>query len=244
MKIPSSFGNHVATQIFHSCGSMHRPTTSMSYATWVPRLFKSDTQYAYYWRDRKSCVNNILEKYKIKHNNSHNLTLHFRCGDVPFSKHRIYRMPSYAFLNSLTTHLKNNNIVQGTIYSKFNIKNSSKHYSVCMDMVTNIKNYFEKKNMNINFVKESSTLKTLQRFAQSRFLVSLVPSSFSFVVGVSGQHFITPFLGLSGVEGDKTLDNINHTRAKMLAKKLHWTMITEESLPPGKILTRNDINNI
>jgi len=104
-------------------------------------------------------------------------------------------------------------------------------------MTNAIIKYFSTKNISLNFKYQKDSLKTLQRFAQSRYLISLVPSSFSFIVGVFLKNYVTPFLGFPGVEGSKTLDNTNHTRSIIFSRKLHWTMLTNQSLQSHEILT-------
>jgi len=109
-------------------------------------------------------------------------------------------------------------------------------------MLQDIKNYFLSRGVYITIIDEKNAEKTLNIFGDANILISLVPSSFAFSVGVvKGSNFISPFLGLSGIEGENTLDVVNKTRAKIMVKQLHWVMSTDESLAPGQLFKFNSL---
>ena len=164
--------------------------------------------------------------------------LHFRCGDVPFAFHRVYRMPSPAFLRFVGQELSARRIRNASLYWTLSHSSVADHARQCKEMVSAISRQLAA-STDVRWFDEPDARKALQAFAAARTLVSLVPSSFSFVVGVVAEDYISPFLGLSGVEGPRTLDVVNATRARALARRVHWTMSTRESLAPGAVFRRN-----
>lgn len=240
MLVPS-FGNYFASQVYHTCQQTTRPHVSMSYASWVPRLFPSDKAYANYWKSRETCIRKLLNRHSITVKSRKNDTvMHFRCGDVPFSLHRIYRMPSINYLEFVVKHMKRRHVIRANIYWTLSHANDMTRYSGCVSMLQDIKKYFLSRGVYITIIDEKNAMKTLNIFGDANILVSLVPSSFAFSVGVvKGSNFISPFLGLSGIEGENTLDVVNKTRAKLMAKSLHWVMSTDESLAPGQLFKFN-----
>lgn len=242
--LPSSFGNYFASQVYHTCQPTTRPHISLSYASWVPRLFPRDQTYASYWKHRQKCVKELLKTHSIYIRSSKNSSvMHFRCGDVPFIPHRIYRMPSINYLNFVVKQMKIRHVRQANIYWTLSHTKNMRNYRDCNFMLQNVKTYFLSKGVMITIVDEKNPLKTLNIFGDANLLVSLVPSSFAFSVGVAkGSKFISPFLGLSGVEGKNTLDVVNKTRARIMAKSLHWVMSTSESLEPGQFFKFNSLS--
>lgn len=240
--LPDSFGNYAVERVFRSCAGAHRlslnsvrdPLSRMPYTSWLPRLFASDVAYAAYWAQRAACLKGLLARFGIDVRPRGGAVLHFRCGDVPFDHHRVYRMPSPAFFQFLDQQLRARSVQNASLYWTLSHSANANHARRCNDMVRAIGRRLP--SVTVRRVDEPDPRKALQAFGAARTLVSLVPSSFSFVVGVVVGDYISPFLGLSGVEGKRTLDVTNATRAHALARAVHWTMSTHESLPPGEVL--------
>tara|TARA_B100000945_G_scaffold263223_1_gene221971 strand:+ start:1596 stop:2051 length:456 start_codon:yes stop_codon:yes gene_type:complete len=145
-------------------------------------------------------------------------------------------MPSINYLNFIVDEMIKRHVNKAKIYWTLSQTNNLTRKNDCNKMLDDIKKHFDFRGVFITIVDERNELKTLNMFGDAKMLVSLVPSSFSFSVGVvKGSNFISPFLGLSGVEGENTLDIVNKTRAITMAKSLPWIMYTQQSLPPGKI---------
>ena len=237
--LPPNFGNHFASQVYHTCQPRTRPHVTLSLASWVPRLFPSDEAYANYWKmkSRQTCMIKLLKSYSIHVGGTKNDTvMHFRCGDVPFSSHRIYRMPSINYLNFVVKHMKRRHVIRANIYWTLSHTNNMTIYRGCVSMLQDIKKYFLSRGVYITIFDEKNAMKTLNIFGDANILISLVPSSFAFSVGVlKRSNYISPFLGLSGIEGENTLDVVNKTRAETMVKQLHWVMSTDKSLPPGQL---------
>ena len=233
--LPDSFGNYAVESVFRTCTGAHRlSSTRMPYATWLPRLFMSDEEYAAYWAQRTVCLKGMLKRFGIRVHPTEGVVLHFRCGDVPFDSHRVYRMPSPAFLRFVNQHLRARKIQNASLYWTLSHSANTNNARQCEEMVSTIIRQLT--SVAVRWVDEPDPRKALQAFGATRTLVSLVPSSFSFVVGVVAGDYISPFLGLSGVEGRRTLDVENKTRARSLARRVHWTMSTLESLAPGEVV--------
>lgn len=235
--LPHSFGNYFASQVYRVCEPTTRPKVSPSYASWVPRLFPSDNAYAHYWTSRQRCAQKLLKGHSIHIDNINNASvMHFRCGDVPFNLHRIYRMPSIDYLNFVADEMKKRHVRRADIYWTLSHTNNMTLKVDCNRMLHDIRIYLGSRGLYITIVNEKNSLKTLNIFGTAKVLVSLVPSSFAFSVGVvKGLNFFSPFLGLSGVAGENTLDVVNETRAIKMSKLVPWVMSTRQSLAPGRL---------
>lgn len=236
-RLPRNFGNYAVERVARGCIGVRRaPTNKLPYALWLPRLFGSDDAYADYWKTRTACVKRLLSRFGIgvgfTAGPTWDAALHFRCGDVPFDPHRVYRMPSPAFLRFVNRELHRRRILNASIHWTLSQTNNEAHGRKCRRMVRTITRQLT--SVDARWVDEPDPHKTLQAFAAARTLISLVPSSFSFIVGVAAEDYVSPFLGLSGVEGARTLDVTNVTRARALARRVHWTMSTHQSLAPGR----------
>ncbi len=239
MNLPSSFGNYFASQVYFQCERPKNFNIVSTFATWVPRLFPSDNAYASYWIKRRRCAQRLLQsKYLIRIDEIQNTSvMHFRCGDVPFNRHRIYRMPSVPYLDYVAHHVAYNNLSKAEIYWTPSHTNNQTNIKSCIAMLTQLEQFFKAKHISIKVVDEPNAWRSLHAFSKAKLLVSLVPSSFVFSVGVTrGMHFITPFLGLSRVEGIETLDVVDTKRARDLASIVPWIMSTHQSLPVGQVL--------
>ena len=164
--------------------------------------------------------------------------MHFRCGDVPFDKHRVYRMPSVPYLNFVAGYMSDHNISQANIYwAPAHTKNQN-HIKGCLAMLTDLKGFFATKDIRVTFVNELDPWKTLNAFSQAKLLVGLVPSSFVFSVGVArDMSFITPFLGLSRVKGKNTLDVVDAKRAWNMAQNGPLDYVDAPGASGGRALT-------
>lgn len=147
-------------------------------------------------------------------------------------------MPSVPYLDFVARHMSDNNVSESSIYWTPSHTKDPANIKSCVAMLARLKLFFETKHITIRLVNEPDAWKTLDAFSRAKLLVALVPSSFAFSVGVTrGTDFVTPFLGLSQVEGEGTLDVVDTKRAHDMARMVPWIMSTHQALPVGQVLS-------
>ena len=145
-------------------------------------------------------------------------------------------MPSYNYLKYTSTYFKSNNITNITILWKVSHAPLSRAPK-CEAMLSVLKEFYNKQHIHVNMSNKTDAITTLKYFLNSKNLVSLVQSSYSFVAGsCKDNNFITPYMGLSGIPH---LDDYDMKRAKKLSEMVHWNMFYLESLKPHEILNKS-----
>lgn len=189
--------------------------TTGKVSLWNPLHSNTSENYSKLWNDKKLEVKDILKNLNPNETYNKTAVVHFRCSDVPFSKHPEYTLlpkEYYKFVSDEIMKRDVENIVIITCNTHLSHPLSYK----CSEYSLTIKNWLEDyTNLDTSIDNSCQNVKeTYEIFLGSKMLIS-TGGSFSFVPGITkDSDFISPsLLGENSSKGFEDLHNM-----------VHWTM--------------------
>ncbi len=139
-----------------------------------------------FWKDARYKIKDAYDKsISDEYKYVNYPVIHFRCSDIPFNRHEEYHIPKRSTIIWISDELKKRGYK--TAYFLNCIKHLTKndiHASVC-EKLSNLYIEIFKENGIILLPECNSVMKDFYMMVYSPILVSLNPSSFSFMAGIS-----------------------------------------------------------
>ena len=166
-------------------------------------------------------------------NASRSAVIHVRCSDVPMIRHKRYHLPRASFWRFVVDAIRDIENVYIESCQDYHSFRAKKGEATCTGIIDSITTYLRSNmvgpNVRIHLPRCDSRGESLRIFQQSTVLIAPIPSSFSFVVGVSKKkNFISP-LFVSEIE--------DPSNARELPAVVPWTM------HPGLPLFHRDVES-
>ena len=214
-------GNRKLSAIFvaHKTTEVDRRVGFKGYF-WERQFWKTDSAYAKYWEEvaERKLVRESSERFKVP-----TAVFHIRCGDVPFTGHPAYRMPSIEFVQFVRQQLIQNGIKLCIVTScwtwpnweQISYKNNIRRKKECPKYTAALTQALKADQHYETITRLCLTNNATQHIFHMADVLINHGSTFSFIPGLAKEkRFISDYPGEISDVADKT----------SLKNAVHWTM--------------------